>query len=57
MVYADDLVLLVPRAKEREVEEKENAAIEQVSMWLNIRGLQLALEKTSVMVMAGQRKL
>lgn len=57
VAYADDLVLLVSGASEGEVEDTANTAITKVSRWLNAKGLRLAPEKTSVLVMAGRRRL
>lgn len=55
VAYADDLTLLTLGNSEGEVENTANAAIAQVSRWLNMKGLRLAPKKTQVLVMAGAK--
>ena len=55
--YADDLALVTVARSGSELTNKINTALVAVTAWLKGKGLQLAPEKTEVVLLSGRRKL
>jgi len=55
--YADDIAILATAKREEELKLKAEIAVRKVTRWMESKGLEVAPEKTEVVVLAGRRKL
>lgn len=56
LAYADDLLVMVEGETEKEVKGKAENAFEKIEGWMRTNGLEVAVQKTEMLVVKGPRK-
>lgn len=56
LAYADDLAIVIVGKNANEVESKANEAMEIISAWMRRKNLQIAPEKSELMILSGRKK-
>lgn len=56
IAYADDLAVVITGHTETQIEDKAKVTLQKISRWMNNTNLQIAPEKTEVVILSGRKK-